>query len=109
MERCATCILVVSDVLEHCLVVGCVLGVVRLEVCMIAGLLPWSSGKSERRICSTLRKLITSINCSAMGGPKSINLERFYCNWENPCECLRRKRIFTLTSYNSHISTVMWA
>jgi hypothetical protein len=38
--------LVVGDVLEHCLVVGCVLGVVRLEVCLIAGLLPWSSGKS---------------------------------------------------------------
>jgi hypothetical protein len=32
MERCATCILVVGDVLQHCLVVGCVLGVVRLEV-----------------------------------------------------------------------------
>jgi hypothetical protein len=45
MERCATCILVVGDVLQHCLVVGCVLGVVRLEVCLIAGLLPWSSGK----------------------------------------------------------------
>ena len=26
MERCATCILVVGDVLEHSLVVGCVLG-----------------------------------------------------------------------------------
>ena len=47
MERCATCILVVVDVLEHCLVVGCVLGVVRLEVCLIVGLLPWSRGKSE--------------------------------------------------------------
>jgi hypothetical protein len=47
MERCATCILVVGDVLEHCLVVGCVLRVVRLEVCLIAGLLPWSSEKSE--------------------------------------------------------------
>jgi hypothetical protein len=62
MERCATCILVVGDVLEQCVVVGCVLGVMRLEVCMIASLLPWSSGKLERRICSTLRKLITSIN-----------------------------------------------
>jgi hypothetical protein len=29
---------------------------------MIASLLPWSSGKLERRICSTLRKLITSVN-----------------------------------------------
>jgi hypothetical protein len=46
MERCATGILVVGDVLEHCLVVGCVLGVVRLEVCLIAGLLPWFRGKS---------------------------------------------------------------
>jgi hypothetical protein len=46
MERCATGILVVGDVLEHYLVVGCVLGVVRLEVCLIAGLLPWSDGKS---------------------------------------------------------------
>jgi hypothetical protein len=54
-------ILVVGDVLKQCLVVGCVLGVVRLEVRMIASLLPWSSGKSERRKCSTLRKLITSI------------------------------------------------
>jgi hypothetical protein len=45
MERCATCILVVGDVLQHCLVVGCVLGVVRLEVRMIASLLPWSRGK----------------------------------------------------------------
>jgi hypothetical protein len=36
----------------------CVLGVVRLEVCLIAGLLPWSSGKSKRHKCSTLRKLI---------------------------------------------------
>jgi hypothetical protein len=62
MERCATGILVVGDVLEHCLVVGCVLGVVRLEVCLIASLLHWSSGKSERRICSTLHKLITSVN-----------------------------------------------
>jgi hypothetical protein len=62
MERCATCILVVGDVLEHCWVVGCVLGVVRLEVRLIAGLLPLSSGKSKRRICSTLRKLITSVN-----------------------------------------------
>jgi hypothetical protein len=62
MERCTTCILVVGDVLEHCLVVGCVLGVVRLKVCMIASLLPWSSGKLERCICSTLRKLITSVN-----------------------------------------------
>jgi hypothetical protein len=44
------------------LVVGCGLGVVHLEVCLIASLLPWSSGKSERRICSTLRKLITSVN-----------------------------------------------
>jgi hypothetical protein len=26
MERCTTCILVVGDVLEHCLVVGCVGG-----------------------------------------------------------------------------------
>jgi hypothetical protein len=34
------------------------LGVVRLKVCIIAGLLPWSSGNSERRKCSTLRKLI---------------------------------------------------
>jgi hypothetical protein len=33
----------VGDVHEQCLVVGCVLGVVRLEVCLIAGLLPWSS------------------------------------------------------------------
>jgi hypothetical protein len=40
-------ILVVGDVLEQCLVVGCVLGVVRLEVCLIVGLLPWSSGKSK--------------------------------------------------------------
>jgi hypothetical protein len=62
MERCATCILIVGDVLEHCLIVGCVLGVVRLEVHLIAGLLPWSSGKSKRRISSTLRKLITSVN-----------------------------------------------
>jgi hypothetical protein len=45
MKRCMTGILVVGDVLEHCLVVGCVLGVVRLEVRLIAGLLPWSSGK----------------------------------------------------------------
>jgi hypothetical protein len=49
---------IVDDVLEQCLVVGCVLGVVRLEVCLIASLLPWSSRKSERRKCSTLRKLI---------------------------------------------------
>jgi hypothetical protein len=47
MERCATCILIVGDVLEHYLVVGCVLGVVHLEVRLIAGFLPWSSGKSE--------------------------------------------------------------
>jgi hypothetical protein len=40
MERCATGILVVGDVLEHCLVVGCVLRVVRLQVCLIAGILP---------------------------------------------------------------------
>jgi hypothetical protein len=33
------------------LVVGCVLGVVHLEVRLIACLLPWSSGKSERRKC----------------------------------------------------------
>jgi hypothetical protein len=46
MERCTKGILVVGDVLEQCLVVGCVLGVVCLEVCLIAGLLPWSSGKS---------------------------------------------------------------
>jgi hypothetical protein len=46
MERCATSILVAGDVLEHCLVVGFVLGVVRLEVCLIASLLPWSSEKS---------------------------------------------------------------
>jgi hypothetical protein len=46
MERCATGILVVGDVLEHHLVVGCVLGVVHLEVCLIASPLPWSSGKS---------------------------------------------------------------
>jgi hypothetical protein len=39
-------ILVVGDVLEQCLVVGCVLGVVRLEVCLITGFMPWSSGKS---------------------------------------------------------------
>jgi hypothetical protein len=58
MKRCATGILVVGDVFEHCLVVGCVLTVVRLEACLIAGFLPWSSGKSERRIYSTLRKLI---------------------------------------------------
>jgi hypothetical protein len=62
MERCATGILVVGDVLEQYLVVGCVLGVMRLEVCIIASHLPWSSGKLERRICSTLRKLITSVN-----------------------------------------------
>jgi hypothetical protein len=62
MERCATCILVVGDVLEHCLVVGCVLEVVHLEVCLIAGFLPRSSGKSDGRICSTLHKLITSVN-----------------------------------------------
>jgi hypothetical protein len=62
MRRRATGVLVVGDVLEHCLVVGCVLTVVRLEVRLIEGLLPWSSGKSERRICSTLRKLITSVN-----------------------------------------------
>jgi hypothetical protein len=55
-------ILVVGDVLEQCLVVGCVLGVVRLEVCLIAGLLPWSNEKSKHRKCSTLRKLITSVN-----------------------------------------------
>ena len=55
-------ILVVGDVLEQCLVVGCVLGVVRLKVCMVAVVLPWSSGKSERHKCSTLRKLITSVN-----------------------------------------------
>jgi hypothetical protein len=42
---CATCILVVGDVLQHCLVVGCVLGVVRLEVCLIASFLPWSNRK----------------------------------------------------------------
>jgi hypothetical protein len=42
MERCATGILVVGDLLEHCLVVGSVLGVVYLEVCLIVGLLPWS-------------------------------------------------------------------
>ena len=53
--------LVVGDVLEQCLIASCVLGVVRLEVRLIASLLPWSSGKSERRKCSTLRKLITSI------------------------------------------------
>jgi hypothetical protein len=101
MERCATCILVVGDVLEHCLVVGSVLGVVRLEVHLIAGLLPWSSEKSERRICSTLRKLITSVNLSAMGNPKSINLERFYCTRIGPCdhveytqiECTKRCQI----------------
>jgi hypothetical protein len=29
---------VVGDVLEQCLVAGCVLGVVRLEVCLIASL-----------------------------------------------------------------------
>jgi hypothetical protein len=46
MERCAIGFLVVGDVLEHCLVVGCVLGVVCLEVCLIACLLSWSSGKS---------------------------------------------------------------
>jgi hypothetical protein len=46
MERCTTSILVVGDVLEHCLVVGCVLGVVCLEVCLITSLLSWSSGKS---------------------------------------------------------------
>ena len=40
-------ILVVSDVLQQCLVVGCVLGVVCLEVCPIAGLLPWSSGSQS--------------------------------------------------------------
>jgi hypothetical protein len=51
MERCATGILVVGDVPDHYLVVDCVLGVVRLEVCLVASLLPWSSGKSERRIC----------------------------------------------------------
>ena len=62
MERCATGILVVGDVLEHCLVVGCVLGVVHLEVRLIASFLPWSSGKSKRCICSTLCKLITSVN-----------------------------------------------
>jgi hypothetical protein len=28
-----------------CLVVGCVLGVARLEVCLIAGLLPWFQRK----------------------------------------------------------------
>jgi hypothetical protein len=55
-------ILVVGDVLEQCLVVDCVLEVVGLEVCLIAGLLPWSSEKSERHKCSTLRKLITSVN-----------------------------------------------
>jgi hypothetical protein len=62
MERCATSILVVGDVLEHYWVVSCVLGVVRLEVCLIASLLPWSSEKSECHICNTLHKLITSIN-----------------------------------------------
>jgi hypothetical protein len=62
MEGCVTGILVVGDGLEHCWVVGCVSRVVRLEVCMIAGLLPWSSRKSERRICSILHKLITSVN-----------------------------------------------
>lgn len=72
-------ILVVDDVLEQCLVVGCVLGWVRLEVCMIASLLSWSSEKSKRRKCSTLHKLITSVNLSAMGSPESINLDRFYC------------------------------
>jgi hypothetical protein len=55
-------ILIVGDVLEHCLVADCVLGVVRLEVRLIAGLLPWSSRNSKRRKCSTLRKLITSVN-----------------------------------------------
>ena len=55
-------ILVVGDVLDKCLVVGCVLGVVHLEVCMIAGLLPWSSGKSKHHKCSTFCKLITSVN-----------------------------------------------
>jgi hypothetical protein len=55
-------ILVVGDVLEQCLVPGCVLRVVRLEVCLIASLLPWSSGKSKRRKCSPLRELITSVN-----------------------------------------------
>jgi hypothetical protein len=55
-------ILVAGDVLEQCLVVGCILGVVRLEVCLIACLLPWSSGKLERHKCSTLWKLITSVN-----------------------------------------------
>jgi hypothetical protein len=28
---------------------------------------------------STLRKLIASVSESAMGGPKSINLDKFYC------------------------------
>jgi hypothetical protein len=45
-----------------CLVVGCVLGVVRLEVSLIICLFPLSSGKLERCKCSTLRKSITSIN-----------------------------------------------
>jgi hypothetical protein len=35
IERWETDILVVGDVLEHCLVVGSVLGVVHLEVCLI--------------------------------------------------------------------------
>jgi hypothetical protein len=52
----------VGDVLEQCLVAGCVLGVVRLEVRLIAGLLPWSSIKSKRRKCSTHCKLITSVS-----------------------------------------------
>jgi hypothetical protein len=55
-------ILVVGDVLEQCLVVGCILGVVRLEVCLITCLLPSSSGKSERCKYSTLCKFITSVN-----------------------------------------------
>jgi hypothetical protein len=48
----------VGDVFEQCLVVGCVFGVMLLEVYLIAGLLLWSSGKSKRRKCSALRKLI---------------------------------------------------
>jgi len=59
-ESLSCCSQNVSSVcaLNACLVVACVLGVVRLKVCIIAGLLPWSSGNSERRKCSTLRKLI---------------------------------------------------
>jgi hypothetical protein len=64
---------IVDDVLEQCLVAGCVLGVVRLKVCLIASLLPWSSGNQSAV------NVAPFVNQLAMGGPMSINLDRLYC------------------------------